>query len=277
MNNVVAIIVTFNPDIRRLEENLNAIVGQVDAAVIVDNGSENITDVQKLAIRFNSEIIVNEQNKGIATALNQGLQYASLHGFEYVLTLDQDSISSEKMVEELKKRFSEDENIAIIGPQIQELNIDAEVSHQSDELVYVNDLMTSGSLCEVAKLKSVGGFNDKLFIDCVDIEMCWRLRVNGYLIAKNNKVVIKHEIGKINKKRFLYRDVHVSNHNAVRAYYMARNKIYILRKYHKLTGVNVARELYYLCLRCSKIILYESDKLKKIINTVKGIKDGLFL
>ena len=40
-------IVTFNPDIERLNENISAIINQVDKVVVVDNGSENADDIKK--------------------------------------------------------------------------------------------------------------------------------------------------------------------------------------------------------------------------------------
>lgn len=273
---VLAIIVTYNPEKKRLEDNLNAIVPQVQNIVIVDNGSDNIYDIKSITNRYGSAGIFNQQNKGIATALNQGLEYAKQHDYEYVLTLDQDSIASEGMVSSLMKSLFGNSQISIIGPQIQDIN-KSEKLLLKDEVVFVNSLITSGSLCVVNKLLSVGGFEEKLFIDCVDFEMCWKLRTAGYLIARLNKVDIKHEIGKRQKKRFIYRDVYVLNHNATRAYYMARNRIYILKKYYNLEGVNVAKEVFALLRRCGGMLLYENDKLKKMTNTIKGIKDGIFL
>ena len=38
-------IVTFNPDIGRLKENIDAILPQVSELVIVDNGSANVDEV----------------------------------------------------------------------------------------------------------------------------------------------------------------------------------------------------------------------------------------
>jgi len=276
VKSVIAIIVTHNSDIERLKNNLSAIIKQVDDILIIDNGSTNVKDIQGLTELFSCMITANKQNRGISRALNQGLEYATLHGFEYVLTLDQDSISSKGMVEELKKGFFKNDNIAIIGPEIQDLNKGEEIQ-PSDEFIYVSSLITSGSLCNVAKLKSVGGFDDRLFIDCVDFEICWRLRLNGYLIAKNKNVILKHSIGKRTKKRFIYRDVYVLNHNAIRAYYMARNRIYILKKYRSLQGVNLPKELFGLFKRCGGIVLYESDKYNKMISTIKGIRDGLLM
>ncbi|MDP8219669.1 MAG: glycosyltransferase family 2 protein [Candidatus Theseobacter exili] len=276
MNRVIAIIVTYNADIERLKNNLSAIIEQVDDVLIIDNGSTNIKDIQKLTKLFDFMITANKQNRGIAIALNQGLECATLHGFEYALTLDQDSISAKGMVEELKKGFLKNDNIAIVGPEIQDLNKDERIQ-SSDEFVYVSSLITSGSLCNVAKLKAVGGFDDRLFIDCVDFEICWRLRLNGYLIVKNKNVVLNHTIGKRTKNRFIYRNVYALNHNATRVYYMARNRIYILKKYRGLQGVKFPKELFGLFKRCGGIVLYESDKYNKIISTIKGIRDGILM
>lgn len=276
VNEVLAIIVTYNPEKKRLEDNLNAIVPQVQNIVIVDNGSDNINVIKDITHSYGCTLIINEQNKGIAAALNQGLEYAKEHGYEYALTLDQDSIASEGMVSALENSLVKSSLIAIIGPQIQDINKNEKLLLK-DEVVTVNSLITSGSLCVVNKLLCVGGFEEKLFIDCVDFEICWRLRMAGYLIARLDKVSLKHEVGKRQKKRFIFRDVYVLNHNATRTYYMARNKIYILKKYYKLEGVNVAEEIFALFRRCGGILLYEKDKLNKMVSTLKGIKDGLFL
>lgn len=274
MKSIVAIIVTYNPDIDRLKNNLSAIVKQVDDVLIIDNDSTNIQDIQKLRQAFSYSITANKQNCGIARALNQGLEYATKNGFEYALTLDQDSICTKGMVEELKQGFFKNDNIAIIGPEINDLNKGLEI-HALDEFIYVNSLITSGSMCDVTKLNLVGGFDERMFIDCVDFEICWRLRMNGYLIAKNKKVILNHAIGKRTKKRFIYRDVYVLNHNATRVYYMARNRIYILKKYRGLQGVSLSKELFGFFRRCVWIILYEDNKLNKMISTAKGIKDGI--
>ena len=52
----LAIIVTYNPDVERLEENIKAIATQVDKVVIVDNGSDD-QEFRSYIIRRFSEMI----------------------------------------------------------------------------------------------------------------------------------------------------------------------------------------------------------------------------
>jgi len=86
-----------------------------------------------------------------------------------------------------------------------------------------------------------------------------------------------HEIGKRTKKKFLFKVIYVLNHNPTRVYYMARNRIYILKKYHNLSGVSLTKELFGLFKRTCGIMLYEKQKLKKLYNTFKGIVHGIFM
>lgn len=95
-------IVTYQPDMDRLRENLNAVVGQVDFVVCVDNGSRNIaalktfldasTDTQKVTL------IENRENLGIAKALNQIMAAGQHVGAGWMLTLDQDSVAAADLI-----------------------------------------------------------------------------------------------------------------------------------------------------------------------------------
>ena len=44
---VAAGIVLFNPDLKRLEENVCAVKSQVDEIIFFDNGSKNIKEIRK--------------------------------------------------------------------------------------------------------------------------------------------------------------------------------------------------------------------------------------
>ena len=74
---ICAGIVTFNPEISRLSENIDAIRNQVDAIFIVDNNSNNINIIKKIISKDSGiKLICNNQNRGIATALNQLMKAA---------------------------------------------------------------------------------------------------------------------------------------------------------------------------------------------------------
>ena len=54
---IAAGIVTYNPDIKKLEKNIKSIFGQSDSIVICDNGSDNIVQVEKIAFHYKTKII----------------------------------------------------------------------------------------------------------------------------------------------------------------------------------------------------------------------------
>jgi rhamnosyltransferase len=94
----LAAIVLFNPEIERLNQNIEAIFNQVDDVVLIDNGSSNLNEVKK-NVTHQVHYVVNEKNVGIAKALNEGFEYAIENGFDWVLTLDQDSVSDKNLIE----------------------------------------------------------------------------------------------------------------------------------------------------------------------------------
>lgn len=65
-NSVIAVVVTFNPPINRLRENVVSIFTQVQRVYLVDNGSSNFNDIEALAKEFpNVAVVSNHSNKGI--------------------------------------------------------------------------------------------------------------------------------------------------------------------------------------------------------------------
>ncbi len=48
MKNILAAIVPYNPDLERLQKNINAIEPQVEHLIIVDNGSKNINLISRI-------------------------------------------------------------------------------------------------------------------------------------------------------------------------------------------------------------------------------------
>lgn len=276
MKNIMGIIVTYNPDIELLNSNILSVINQLSCIYLVDNASANIDALIDLCLKLDINLIKFDKNYGVAYALNQGLMIAENENFDYVLTLDQDSISPANLVHELKKSFDLNSKFAIIGPQIYDINKNDKIK-LFNETVYVNQIITSGNLVDVKKALLIGGFNNELFIDCVDFDICWNLKKNGFLIGKNMNVFLQHAIGNRSKKRVLFHDIYVLNHNSQRVYYMTRNKIYLLRKYWKMSYVKKYAELFALIRRTMWVILFEREKFSKIKSTLKGFLDGFKL
>lgn len=260
-------IVTFNPEIRLLVKNIKSIIKQVDVIYIFDNGSKNIDEIEKTLNRLNKiRLLKEDKNHGIAYALNKLCEKAIDDGYDYIITLDQDSISPDNLVYELVDNVEDD--IAVIAPNIIYKNNEKYCDFNTRGLVEVDWLITSASLTNLGVWKKINGFDEKLFIDGVDKDFCLRAKKNGYKVIKDYNVHLIHELGNLKCKKLLGRVIYVTNHSAKRKYYMVRNSIYLDKK----LGLDESKKT--ILKNIFKIIIYEEHKIKKIFFIFKGIIDG---
>ena len=73
-------LVLYNPQIDRLKRSLEVLASITEEVILVDNGSCNIMEIEHLFDEiYNVVLLKNNDNLGIATALNQICSYASNH------------------------------------------------------------------------------------------------------------------------------------------------------------------------------------------------------
>lgn len=234
---ISAVVVTYKPNMDKLDKLITSINGQVDNLVIVNNGC--LFDLSsKYESFFTSLKIYNlGENKGIGFAQNFGVNKSNLLGSEYSLLLDQDSIVSENMVYELVKGFYDDK-IAAVGPTI----IDSRTNNKFPYYTYTG-IIRNNSLNNPPLLKcfyetdvliSSGTIvnnnifinnpnNEKLFIEYVDVEWCLRLRSKGFKILFCENITMLHELGD-SRERFF--GIEFPLHEPFRYYYVVRNGLY---------------------------------------------------
>ena len=120
---VCAVVVSYFPDLARLDALLESVRAQAAMTVIVDNGSgaEALAEIRRMAQRATVKLIEFGENRGIGAAHNAGIRYAMENGFAYVLLLDHDSCLSRDCVPQLlqaSKRLSDaGMKVAAVGPQ----------------------------------------------------------------------------------------------------------------------------------------------------------------
>ena len=117
---VITGIVLYNPDLHRLQDNISAIKPQVEKVVLIENGSKETCYLKEFEDE-KIEVIVNDENMGIAYALNQVMQFAHDNGSEWALTLDQDSVVPPDLIETYMKLTSIDK-VGIICCKIVDRN-----------------------------------------------------------------------------------------------------------------------------------------------------------
>lgn len=266
----VAGIVVFNPDMVRLKENIEAIIPQVEKVIVIDNGSEDENEILSFLEPYKSTVCIrNTKNMGIAKALNQIVSKADELGYKWVLTLDQDSVCSSKLIETYEAVIKKEKNLGMVSSQYADRNVKIDFKDDT-EIKEVDFCITSAAYTNIEAVKSVGGFDEKMFIDMVDYDICYALKRNGYRIVRVNYIGFLHEVGKSVEKKFLGKKTIVFNHSHMRKYYWARNTMYLMRKY-KLSKFNEYKRILKMML---DTLFFEKEKFKKLKWMFKGIKDS---
>lgn len=276
--NIVAGIVTYNPDLGILKQNISAVSKQVDLVFIVDNHSSNINRIKDVVANFdNVELILRDENEGIARALNILCDKGCSVGASWILTLDQDTIIPSNLIMEYSK-FLSVPNIGLIGCHIVDRNIDSQQLDVSTN-DYPNTLITSGSFTNLSVWNRIGGFCEKLFIDGVDHAYCFNLRKNGFKILRLANVKINHAIGKSKLVNFNKKQMQLYGESPLRYYYMYRNNIYLLREYNDYFlepyKYGIISYVYSTVVYLYLMLRYEDSGLLKLCMIIKGCIHGI--
>jgi rhamnosyltransferase len=243
---VAAIVVTYSPDLASLNQLLNALTGQVEAVIVIDNDScaearswlsERCGD--RLEVRFLSE------NQGVAAAQNIGIARARELGAKFVVLFDQDSLPEPDMVARLievaEGESAAGRRLAAVGPryfdvvqrssrpfvQLRGMRVRRYDCGHAGQLIPVDHLISSGCLIPVAVLDDVGAMCESLFIDYVDTEWCFRAWRKGYALLGVCDARMQHGLGDA-PNYFLGRYVPI--HKPLRHYYLFRNAIWLFRQ-----------------------------------------------
>ena len=252
-------IVLYNPDIKKLKRNIDSLVSQVNHIVCIDNASVNRNDIYQLLSTYsNVSIITNEKNKGIAYALNQVLRFADQNGYKWYISMDQDSCCSETLVREYANNMPDKDNVAILSPYVLNNGKISLEEYRNNTLPLIEeindpiDCITSGSLNSVSVAKKIKGYNNKLFIDCVDVDFNIRAMLLHHKIYRINAAYMIQEMGVAKEVRFIQTLYRVTGKNVFRRlrftpvysdyrlYFISRNSAYIYGKYGKLAGKRMA-------------------------------------
>lgn len=269
---VIAGIVLYNPDMNRLQENIHAIKGQVDKLVLVDNGSM-IPEYTQYEDEDYIVIIHYTENRGIAVALNDILKYAYDNGYQWALTLDQDSVALPGMIEKMSLYAKKE--VGIVCPLIKDRNFSQPSPKTTERVKEIKYCITSASLTNVTAWKKVGGFDNKMFIDWVDWDICIAIRKAGYKIIQIRDAVLLHELG--NKTECIHwwgHDIMLLHRSPFRYYYVIRNRVYLGRKY---PSEGYWKQLWISIKSIFKVVLFEKNKKNNMLAMLKGLRDGLLM
>ena len=247
---VVAIVVTFFPDIEILHTLLEQLNKQVTSIVVVDNCSgsaltEYFDRVDQYNFHKKLTFIPLSENTGIAAAQNKGIECAKQRFASDVILFDQDSIPSDVMVKNLllakELLISQGKKVAALGPRyldirqnnpppfirIEGLRLIRCTCNEENGIIPVDYLIASGCLIPIEVLNVVGVMEEQLFIDYVDIEWGLRAKTMGFQSYGACLAKMNHSLG---EQPIIFMGKHIPLHSALRHYYHFRNAVWLYRQ-----------------------------------------------
>lgn len=263
---VAGVVVLYHPN-EETYANILTYLPHLEVLYALDNTEKPEPGIaHKIAELPNVKYIPFRDNMGLSYALNYALN--QVDGQTFLLTMDQDSAfpphTLDRYISSIRDMANRDD-IAMFAVNYTGLK-EAENLNGNH---LVKAAITSGSMVNVDIARKIGGFDEKLFIDEVDDEFCYRAGKNGFKILLMSDIKLNHHLG--NPKQYDiwgYRFT-VLNHSPIRKYYIVRNRLYVAQKYPFI------RRYYEQALikMFVKVLLFESDKLAKLKFMLEGIKD----
>jgi len=273
---IAGVVVLYHPDVPTTIENIVTYAHQVNKLYVFDNSEPSSFDMAKALSELNiaHEYISTGTNEGISKRLNEAAHKAIQEGYDFLLTMDQDSSFEPGAFEQYLRLVDayDKEKVAQFG-----VNCDPKHIAISDVPFHADSLITSGTILQLAVFKEVGNFDEKLFIDFVDVEYSLRASYKGYQNIIFTNIIMKHTIGylKLGRSFKNFKKTLRILHAPIRVYYIVRNGLYLLYKVQHVD--KKAREvILFNHMKMLKNDFLYNDRLGEVYtNALQGVYDYL--
>lgn len=275
---LVIAIVLFKPEQEQLHK-IELLSSDYDL-IVVDNTPDELKIEFNINIK-NGKYIPLNKNMGIAFAQNEAIKLAMKIGKKYILFFDQDTDVNHEyplaILQEFKMLELKNSKTVALGPIIMDKDTSEAYKYHSEKQITENiilssTLISSGTISPIWAFDKVGMMDEKLFIDYVDHEWCWRANTRGYICCMDLKLKMQHKVG--------YKTVHCFGFpyllaSPFRYFYQYRNSIWLQKRKYvpfawkiKIFIRNVIGIFY--------IPFVSVSSLKCLHYMIKGIIAGIF-
>ena len=251
---ICAIVILYNPEedgTDSVTKNINSYAEYMDKIYLIDNSSVEHTSISD-SIK-NSIYILNKNKGGIGGAQNVGMNQALKDGYDWAMTMDQDTIFESEQIKKYIQKFEDfsqkDNTIASFSLRAENITNTFHWTESPKKVLrpikralfgkkpspapitFPQRCIASANIINVSAWKNVGGFNEFFFIDQVDYEFCYKIIEKGYKIIKFNDIYMNQHFGEAHgftlfRKRY-------PKYSQFRYYHCIRNSFIIKSTYPK--------------------------------------------
>ena len=230
--------------------------------IVVDNASSD--DSVKRLEKESPDVhfLPSGYNTGFTGGNNIGLKKAEELGAEYVFFLNNDTVVSENVLDELLAFSSGHPDVGIVGPltyyfeaveiisfgggeinrntgMYSQFNKDKTLNQLSDKVIYCSFIEGAAMFMRTALAVEVGGFNDAYFLTSEESELCVRVVDKGYKLAVITSCSVWHKISRTLEGR-----------SALRNYFVFRNRLLFVKRNAVGFGISNLIELAWYYVKC---------------------------
>lgn len=276
---ITAIVTLYYPN-KENWDNLRNIAKQVNRIIIVDNTP--MKQQEELYDQLSNMFYVSMgYNAGQSVALNSVLKNDDFfwQDDEYVIFFDQDTKIADHYIKKLiciyyKLNEQKGYRLGCLGPVFYNTSSGIkEMQHVKKKIAKgcykVEDIIVSSLLTQYKILKEVGFWNEELFLDGNDWDLCWRMRDKGYQIIKTDLVSIIHSIGDREVKFLCFRFRCAA---PVRLYYRTREMLNLLTKSYTSDRMKINMIFDLIFINVMRIV-FLNDKKKRWMFIKRGWAD----
>lgn len=263
---ILGIIVTYYPQKELLLDNIHRILENIDKLLLWENTPNDVKEY-RFVEHYKIEYCGDGCNS-ISHALNYAWKYALDNGYDFLLTMDQDSQWCDFRHYVKRTICNKKAPYGIWGPIIN-------VENGKPEFELRPYVITSGMLVSLDIINKLGGWNERFAIDGVDIEFCCRaheMNIGVYRVTDCNLV---QQYGNPQKVSFMGHIVYLRNDSPKRLYNIFWSYVVLIRRYRNVEGLK--NEFYINWIKRIKwIIAFENNKYRKLQAIIKSIIDGFW-
>lgn len=275
---IKAIVTIYYPS-SAVRENIERILNQVDVVWICDNSPKvDNRDLFENLDKLN--YVWFGENRGLSLAFNTILKdpAGQWEDDDYIVFFDQDSSVGPDHMRNLVKEYEllrgEGHAVGCLGPvffntsngQIEKPRMRKYLNNTS---YAVSSIITSSMLCKYGDIREIGFWNEDIFLDMADWDLCWRLQKGRKLSCMTEVTVLQHSLG-VGEKKIGPFSLRVGK--PFREYYQIRDCLYLFTKPYTPFKYRI-RFLAMIFVRSPLHILFQDAKMDRLKYILKGLRD----
>lgn len=281
--NTIALVTLYNPD-ENINNRIKLLSEQVSTVFLLDNSPASRCGSLFSSIK-NCTYLFFGENLGLSAAFNRILKHFSVcKDADFILFFDQDSCVTKHLIDTLAKDFmslSASYTVGCVGPMYFDRTrcIRAGITKKSapvgNNCFRSSEVITSSMITTYQVLEDIGFWDESVFLDYADFELCWRMAKHGYETFVSGNAMLNHSLGLgILQCHFFFKELTFNYASPFREYYQTRAAIKLLKRTY--IPLNWRRNfIFNLTIRILLYTLYLPEKVKRLKYFCLGIVHGV--